>query len=52
MSTRRKEMKLTSGRIQTYEDSFDDGEGNTILAFNKSTLFPMVSHTCLMAKES
>jgi hypothetical protein len=28
-----------------------DDEGLTIIAFNKSSLFPKVHHTCLMAKE-
>jgi hypothetical protein len=34
------------------EDSFDDDEGIATLAFNKSTIFPKVDHTCLMAKKS
>jgi hypothetical protein len=31
--------------------SYSNDEGFTTIAFNKSSLFPKVNHTCLMAKE-
>jgi hypothetical protein len=34
-----------------YGSSNSDDEGLSIIAFNKSSLFPKVHHTCLMAKE-